>query len=257
VTTDTTRYLDLNADLGEHDGDRYAVDFAMLDMVSSANIACGAHAGSAVVMRATVSAAYERGVSIGAHPGYPDRDGFGRREPDLGTGAIVASFEAQIELLMECCAVEGARMRYVKPHGALYNRAARDDEIASLLAACVARFDPSLVMLTLAGSALDKASRSHGLIVAREAFIDRAYLGDGRLVPRTTAGAVIDDPIIAAARAVDMACYGTVHSMDGERIRIEAESLCVHGDSQNALETLRLTREALGLAGFEIRAFAQ
>jgi UPF0271 protein len=207
-------------------------------------------------MRATIAAAYERGVSIGAHPSYPDREGFGRRELNLETSAIIRSFEAQVELLAEACAVEGAVLAYVKPHGALYNRAAKDAGLADSLAECIARFDPSLTMLALAGSALETASRSHGLRVAREAFIDRAYMPDGTLVPRDQSGAVLHNPEIAATRAVLMARDHEVTAIDGTVIRIDADSLCVHGDSRNAIETILLSRGALEAAGFSIHSFA-
>jgi 5-oxoprolinase (ATP-hydrolysing) subunit A len=250
-----TRSIDLNADLGEHDGDGYAGDFALLEVVSSANIACGAHAGSPEVMRATVAAAYERGVRIGAHPSYPDREGFGRRELGITTDAIIQSFAAQIELLAEACAIEGAVLTYVKPHGALYNRAAKDAELAHLLAECVVRFDASLTMLALAGSKLEDESESHGLRVAREAFIDRAYMSDGTLVPRDQADAVLHDPHLAAERAVLMARDHEITSVDGAILRVEPDSLCVHGDNPDALETILLARAALERAGFSIRAF--
>jgi UPF0271 protein len=256
ATLKNSRSIDLNADIGEHDGDGYAADFALLEVVSSANIACGAHAGSTDVMRATIAAAYERGVSIGAHPSYPDREGFGRRELNLETSAIIRSFEAQVELLAEACAVEGAVLAYVKPHGALYNRAAKDSGLAQLLAECIAKFDPSLTMLALANSALEHESRSHGLRVAREAFIDRAYMPDGTLVPRDQSGAVLHNSEIAATRAVLMARDHEVTAVDGTVIRIDADSLCVHGDSRNAMETILLARGALEAAGFSIRAFS-
>lgn len=249
--------IDLNADIGEHDGGDYAADFALLDAVSSASIACGAHAGRHEVMRATVAAAYERGVSIGAHPSYPDREGFGRREIDMSLERILASVEDQIGLLGECCAAEGAHMRYVKPHGAMYNRATKDRELARLLAACIARFDSSLAVLALPASMLAEEARSHGLTVAREAFIDRAYLADGTLVPRNRPGAVIEDPSAAARRAVHMVRHHDIAAIDGTAILIEADSLCVHGDSRNALETVRLARSELEHAGFTIRAFAR
>jgi UPF0271 protein len=252
----TSRSIDLNADIGEHDGDGYASDFALLEVISSANIACGAHAGSTEVMRATIAAAYERGVSIGAHPSYPDREGFGRRDLGLANDAIVHSFEAQVELLAEACAVEGAVLAYVKPHGALYNRAAKDAELAHLLAACVFRFDSWLTMLALADSALEHESKAAGLRVAREAFIDRAYLADGTLVPRDQMGAVLHDSEAAATRAVLMARDHEVTAIDGTILRVDADSFCVHGDSDNALETILLARGALEGAGFSIRPFA-
>lgn len=257
MTQEPTRSIDLSADLGEHENDGFASDFAMLGVVSSASIACGAHAGSPEVMRETVAEAYVRGVSIGAHPGYPDREGFGRREPGMETSAIIASVEAQIELLAECCAAEGARMTYVKPHGALYNRAVKDAELARLLSACIARFDSSLAVLGPARSMLVAEAKSHGLKTALEGFIDRAYLDDGTLVPRNIAGAIIEDSEVAAARAVIMARGEVIASLHGSPISLEADSLCVHGDSANAVVTVRLAREALEKAGFAIRPFAR
>jgi len=250
------RSIDLNADLGEHDGDGYSADALLLDTVSSANIACGKHAGSLEVMRRTVALAYERGVSIGAHPGYPDREGFGRRETGLSLEHIIESFEKQIQNLQACCDAEGARLRYVKPHGALYNRAAKDAELAQLLAGSVERIDSSLAVLTLPGSALESASRSHGLVTAAEAFIDRGYMSDGSLVPRDVAGAVIENADIAAERAVRLATMETVKAIDGAIITVKADSLCVHGDGPNALQTVRLAREKLEEEGFTILPFA-
>ncbi|MDO8500242.1 MAG: 5-oxoprolinase subunit PxpA [Gemmatimonadaceae bacterium] len=249
--------IDINADLGEHDGDGYAADEAILDVVSSASIACGAHAGSLEVMRRTVVAASERGVSIGAHPGYPDREGFGRRDLQLGPVEMAASIAAQIELLSRCCDEAGARLRYVKPHGALYNRAARDAELAKLLAGCVAQVSESLVVLTLPGSELEREATARGLAVAREAFIDRAYQSDGALVPRDQQGAVIEDPGIAAARAVEIVLDGRVRAMDGSVVAISAQSLCMHGDSRNALATVRLARSRLEESGIRILPFAR
>jgi UPF0271 protein len=254
--SDLAQSIDLNADLGEHDGDGYSSDALLLDVVSSANIACGKHAGSLEVMRRTVALAYERGVSIGAHPGYPDREGFGRRETGLSLEHILESFEKQIQNLQACCDAEGARLRYVKPHGALYNRASKDAELASLLADSVARIDSSLVMLALAGSLLESESQSHGLRAAAEAFIDRGYMKDGSLVPRDRDGAIIENPDVAAERAVRLATMGTVKTNDGDIISVKADSLCVHGDSHNALHTVRLAREKLEEEGFTISPFA-
>jgi UPF0271 protein len=250
------RSIDLNADIGEHDGEGYSADSLLLDIVTSASIACGKHAGSLEVMRRTVALAYERRVSIGAHPGYPDREGFGRREIGLSLEKILDSFEIQIQNLQACCDAEGAMLRYVKPHGALYNRAVKDSELAGLLAASVARLDSSLMMLALAGSALDTESRAHGLRSVPEAFIDRAYLADGTLVPRAREGAVIEDSAAAAARAVTLATGEGLETLDGSVIAIEAKSLCVHGDSRNALDTVRLARARLTEADFTIAPFA-
>jgi UPF0271 protein len=248
--------IDLNADIGEHDGKGYDADASLLQIVSSASIACGKHAGSLEVMRRTVALACNWGVAIGAHPGYPDREGFGRREIGLSLDRIVASFEQQVENLMACCDAEGARLKYVKPHGALYNRAAKDRDLARLLAASAARVDASLAMLALAGSLLEHEAREHGLAVAAEAFIDRAYMSDGSLVPRDNANAVIEDPERAGRRAVRLAEGVSIETIDGSPITITADSLCVHGDNEHALATVRLARSHLEKAGFTIAPFA-
>ena len=249
--------IDLNADIGEHDGYDFSTDIAILSAISSANIACGVHAGSRSVMRRTIALAFERGVSIGAHPSYPDRPGFGRREIGLPTDAILASFVEQVESMMECCELEGARLRYVKPHGALYNRAARDEELAYLIAGLVLAVDSSLVLLGLSGSSLETAGLRRGVTVAREAFIDRSYMPDGSLVPRTADDAVINDPQLAASRAIEIVTQNTLTAIDGSRITIEADSLCVHGDSTNAIETVTAARNALEQAGYAIAPFAR
>ena len=248
--------IDINADLGEHDGDGFAGDEALLDVVSSASIACGAHAGNADVMEHTARLAKARGVTIGAHPSYPDREGFGRRDLDVPLVELIASVRAQILLLEECCDRAGTSVRYIKPHGALYNRAVRDSELADALAECFRSIDPHLSVLTLPGSTLASASRTAGLRVAREAFIDRSYLSNGTLVPRSQDGAVIHDADEAAGRAVDIALRQSVAAIDGSAIGIDAQSLCVHGDSRNALSIVRLSRAALERAGLAIRPFA-
>ncbi len=250
--------IDLNADLGEHDGDSdaAAADAAMLDVVSSASIACGAHAGSDDVMRLTVEAALERGVTIGAHPSYPDRAGFGRREINLTIQEITESVTAQIDRLSSHCVAAGARLAYVKPHGALYNKAARDSELAAAIAECVRQADPNLVMLALPGSSLNEESLSAGLTVAREAFIDRAYMRDGTLVPRDRVGAVLSNADDAADRALEMVRDNSVVALDGTSLSIHPDSLCVHSDSVNALAIVIAARRRLEEAGFLISPFA-
>jgi len=247
--------IDLNADLAEHDGAGYDADDAMLAVVSSASIACGAHAGSREVMERTVAAARDRGVSIGAHPGYPDREGFGRREVGLPLDRIMSSVREQIFLLAECCERQGAYLGYVKPHGALYNRAAGDAQLARALIECVASIDSRFVLLAPRGSAMEREGRSAGLAIAREAFIDRGYLPDGSLVPRDHQGAVLVDPEAAARRAVSMAREGIVTAMDGSVVEISPQSLCVHSDSPNALSIVTLVRQRLEAADIAIRAF--
>ncbi len=227
-----------------------------MNVVSSASIACGAHAGSVEVMAMTIQSALDRGVKIGAHPSYPDRPGFGRAELGMPLDEIVASVRDQIDALSHLCIGAGTTLSYVKPHGALYNRAARDRELADALARCVAGIDARLAMLALAGSALADASQSAGLPVATEAFIDRAYTRDGLLVPRSQDGAVIGDPTQGAARAVSMARDNTIVAIDGTRLSVSPDSLCVHGDSPAALEIVTLSRRQLEAAGIVILPFS-
>ena len=252
----TIESIDLNADLAEHDGDDYAHDEALLALVSSASIACGAHAGSPAVMEETARRAAALGVAIGAHPSYPDRDGFGRRVLDLPIPAVAESVKSQIELMFECAARAGTAVRYVKPHGALYNRAMADRELADALAECVRSVDPGLAILALPESAMAAAARVSSVRLAREAFIDRAYTSDGLLVPRTEPGAVIDDVAVAASRAARIARESEVRCIDGIVIAIDADSLCVHGDNPLALPLLEAAREALEGTGMTIAAFA-
>ena len=252
------RSIDLNADLGEYTGtDGAARDDAILDVVSSASIACGVHAGDADVMRRTVEAAAARGVSIGAHPSYPDREGFGRREIKMPPHELSAEVISQVEALAGCCAKAGARLRFVKPHGALYNVAVREAPVARIVAEAVRRVDRSLVLLGLAGSALVREGARAGLTVASEAFADRAYLPDGTLLSRDRAGAVLHDPAQVANRAVMIARENFVMSVDGVRVKVDADSLCVHGDNPEALALVTATRLALENAGFTIAPFAK
>lgn len=251
------RSIDLNADLGEYTGtDGAARDDAILDVVSSASIACGVHAGDAAVMQRTVEAAAARGVSIGAHPSYPDREGFGRREVEMPSHELSAEIISQVEALAVCCAKAGARLRFVKPHGALYNVAAREPPIARIVAEAVRRVDRHLVLLGLAGSALLREGARAGLAVASEAFADRAYLPDGTLLSRNRAGAVLNDAGEVARRAVVMAREHFVTSVDGLRVKVDADSLCVHGDNPEALALVIATKMALESDGFTIAPFA-
>lgn len=255
MTAPPLRSIDLNADLGEHEGDRYGHDESILDHVTSASIACGGHAGSRKVMSRTVAAARDRGVAVGAHPGYPDREGFGRRHLALTHREIGESVRRQIELLAECCASAEVRLRYVKLHGALYNRAATDAELAGSLAECIASINPALAVLAPARSAMETQAIEAGLVVAREGFIDRAYLPTGALVPRSSEGAIMNDPEAAADRAVSMARDGRVRAIDGIWIDVSPASLCVHGDSPDALLLIQLARKRLEESGFSIEPF--
>lgn len=253
----TQRTVDLNADMGEGFGRYRLDDEPLLDLVTSANIACGFHAGDPVVMLETVTGAARRGVSIGAHPGYPDLVGFGRRELAASPDEIRAFVAYQVGALQGICSAAGTRLRYVKPHGALYNRAARDERAAGAIAAAVRDVDGSLALLCLAGSAMVRAADGAGIRAVREAFVDRAYRADGTLVPRGEPGAVLDDVEAMAERAVRMVLEGVAPTVDGGTLVVNAESLCTHGDGPRALAIVRAVRDRLTAAGVSIAAFAR
>jgi 5-oxoprolinase (ATP-hydrolysing) subunit A len=249
--------IDLNADLGESFGSsRIFEDAALLELVSSANIACGFHAGDATTMRDTVNAAKTRDVTIGAHPSYPDIPGFGRRELGLPPREISFHVAAQIRALRDICGAESARLAYVKPHGALYNRAARDPKTARAVVEAIRIVEPSLTLLGLAGSEMAKAAEQGGISFASEAFVDRAYKSDGTLVPRDEPGAVIHDVRNAVQRAVMLVKGKTITADNGTELRISARSLCVHGDNPDAGAMLRTLRKRLEEAGVTIAPFA-
>jgi len=248
--------MDISADLGEHDGDGYDGDIELLDLVTSASIACGSHAGSVDVMRRTAREANARGVAIGAHPSYPDREGFGRHRVPLAMGDLTETITRQIALLAQCCSEVGARVRYVKPHGALYNQAAEDEGTARAVVRAVREVDDRLVLLALAGSSLAREGLASGLSVAREAFIDRGYMPDGTLVPRGQDGAVLSDNEAAADRALGIARDHLATAIDGSRINVTADSLCVHGDNSSAPAMVRAARARLESAGIPIAPFA-
>ena len=249
--------IDMNADIGEYTGTSgAALDDSILDLVSSASIACGSHAGDLEVMQRTVDAAAKRGVTIGAHPSYPDRENFGRREMEISAEELTEQVVSQIESLIGCCAKARAELRYVKPHGALYNVAARDADVARVVAAAVRKVDPSLVLLGLAGSTMIYEAERAGLAVASEAFADRAYLANGTLLSRERAGAVLHDDRLVAKRALTIARDHYVWTVDGVRFEVKADSLCIHGDNPAALALVKATRRALEADGFSIRPFA-
>lgn len=248
--------VDLNADLGEGFGKtRLAEDTALLDLVSSANIACGFHAGDATTMSDTVKAAQLRGVAIGAHPSYPDLPGFGRRELGLSAKEIFHHVLTQIRSLGAICYAVGARMAYVKPHGALYNRAVADHAVAAAITAAMKDADRSLVLLGLPGSQMERATIDAGVRFAREAFVDRAYQSDGTLVPRSLPNAVIHDVEAAVARARRLVQDGVLVSIDGRELSINAQSLCVHGDNPDSRSMLAALRARLEADGVTIQPF--
>jgi UPF0271 protein len=249
--------IDLNADLGEGRGSsRIFEDAALLELVSSANIACGFHAGDAMTLRATVKAAKIRGVTIGAHPSYPDMPGFGRRELHLPPREISFHVACQIRALRDICGAEGAKLSYVKPHGALYNRAVRDGQAATAVVNAIREVESSLTLLGLAGSEIARAADRGAIAFASEAFVDRAYKPDGTLVPRDEPGAVINDVKSAVQRAVMLVKGKTITADDRSELRISAQSLCVHGDNPEAPAMLRALRARLQDAGVTIAPFA-
>lgn len=237
--------IDLNCDLGESFG-RYVIghDEEILNYITSANIACGFHAGDPVVMERTVKAALEKGVSVGAHPGYPDLEGFGRRNMSLSSAELRASILYQVGALKSMVEVYGGKLRHVKPHGSLYNAAAVDYKMAMVIARAVADIDRELILVGLAGSMLIQAARDAGITPAGEAFADRAYNDDGTLVSRRVDGAVLNDKNQVVDRVIRMIREGRVESLYGATLAIEADTICLHGDNQQALVFAeRLRRE--------------
>jgi UPF0271 protein len=249
--------MDLNADLGEGFG-RWELgdDDALLEIVTSANVACGFHAGDPLTMRSVCAEAARRGVSVGAQVSYRDLAGFGRRYIAYEPAELTADVLYQLAALDGIAHAHGTRVRYVKPHGALYHAAAGDPAQAGAVAAAVRAYDPELPVLSLPGSQLLAAADRAGLRGVREAFLDRAYTSDGGLVPRGQRGAVIADPDEVAARAVRMALDGTVVAVDGSTVSVAAESLCVHGDTPAAVEVARRVRATLTDAGVQLTPFA-
>jgi 5-oxoprolinase (ATP-hydrolysing) subunit A len=237
------RSIDLNADLGEgFAGIAPAEDAALFMLISSANVACGYHAGDAVLMQRTVATARTHGVQVGAHPGYPDPTGFGRRAVAATPDEVSAYITHQVGALSAFCRAAGATMRYVKPHGALYNTAMRDAAVATAIAQAVSALDASLMILALPESALARAATEHGLRAVREGFCDRGYREDGTLIPRGQPGALITDPEQAAAHALALAPH--------------VDSLCVHSDTPGAIQIMRTVRARLEGEGWTIAAFA-
>lgn len=244
--------LDLNADVGEGCGD----DAALLALISSASIACGGHAGDAVSMHRMVTLAVQHGVAIGAHVSYPDRENFGRRDMMLPPVELTAHVLYQLGALAAIVAAAGARLCYVKTHGALYNRMADDATTADAVLAAMQAFDNSLPLLTLPGSVAAQHAEKHRITAVAEAFADRAYQDNGRLLPRGEPGAVLHDTKQVAVRAVRWAREGVMDSVSGRPIHIAARSLCVHGDTPGALSMARALRAGLEQAGVQLQAFA-
>ncbi len=249
--------IDLNADLGESFGAWVlGDDEAMLEVVTSANVACGFHAGDPTTIRRTVARAAERGVVVGAQVGYRDLAGFGRRRLDVEPADLTADVLYQLGALEAMCRVAGTRVGYLKPHGALYTTVADDEAQAGAVVAAVVAYDRTLPVLGLAGSALLRMAEASGVPTVTEAFADRGYTAGGRLVPRGAPGAVLDDPAQVAARVVRLVLEGTVVADDGSVLDVAARSVCTHGDTPGAVEIARSVRAALEGAGVVIEPFA-
>ncbi len=237
--------IDLNCDLGESFG-RYSLglDEQVIPLITSANVACGYHASDPLVMKQTVSLAQKAGIEIGAHPGFPDLQGFGRRNMDVSPSEAYAYTLYQLGALDAFCRANGVRLQHVKPHGAMYNMAGKDYALAKGIAEAIYAFDPSLIVMALASGQLVQAAKDTGLRVAREYFTDRAYEPDGSLVNRRKEGAMITDESEAIERAIRMIKEHKVRAIDGTDIELTAESICVHGDGARALEFVGRIREA-------------
>ena len=245
--------IDLNSDLGESYGAwSMGDDAAMIDIVSSANVACGFHAGDPAGILKTLKVAARRGVAVGAHVSYPDIVGFGRREMDIATTDLLADVVYQIGALRGLAATVGAKVSYVKPHGALYNRIAVDPVQGMAVIDAIRSLDPSLALVGLANAPIIAQARAAGLRVVSEAYADRAYTKDGRLVSRREPGAVLHDAALIAERMVRLARHGTIEAIDGSVISIETQSICVHGDSPGAVAIAKEIRRRLEAEGVVI-----
>lgn len=238
--------IDLNSDLGESFGNyKVGMDDEIIKLVSSVNIACGWHAGDPNVMARTVKKAIENNVAIGCHPGFPDLMGFGRRKMEVDPYDLKNYVKYQIGALRAFVDAEGGVIQHVKPHGAMYNMAAKDESLANAIAEAIYEVDPKIILLGLSGSEMILRAKAKGLQTANEVFADRAYQSDGTLVPRSQEGAVIHDTNKAIDQVMQMVKQGTVRAITGEIIKINAESICVHGDNVKALEFVNSIRKEL------------
>jgi UPF0271 protein len=242
--------IDLNCDLGEGCGS----DAELMPLITSANVACGGHAGDEGTMRRTVRLAIEQEVAIGAHPGYEDRENFGRLPQSLTFTELRSVLLRQLDAFGAIVVKAGGRLSHVKPHGALYNQSADDAEIAGQIASVVAEWDSGVVLVGLSGSHSIAEARRAGLQVAREAFGDRGYTARGRLVPRSAAAALITDTSAAASQVLDIVRYGRVRSDEGTMVKVEAETICLHGDGATAVEMAAAIRASLEQGGISIRS---
>ena len=235
------RRIDFNCDLGEG----FDNDAAIMPFISSANIACAAHAGDETSMRSTLRLCREFGVSAGAHPGFDDREHFGRREQQWSVHEVRTLVRTQLQRLADIAEEEGVSLVHVKPHGALYNQAALDADLAVVIAEAVRDFDADMILMGLAGSELPRAGLAAGLRVVHEAFADRRYMVDGSLAPRSVPGSVIANPVDAIDQVRSIVLKGLVHTLDGKDLALQADSICLHGDREDAAEFAKLLHQAL------------
>ena len=249
--------IDLNSDMGESFGAyRIGNDEGIIQHITSTNVACGYHAGDPMVMDKVVRMAKERGVAVGAHPGYPDLMGFGRRNMVCSPKEVKAYIQYQLGALMAFTAAHGVKLQHCKPHGSLYNMAGKDMDLAMAIAEGIYSVDKDVILLGLAGSKMLEAGKQVGLRVASEVFADRAYQADGSLVPRSKPGAVIHDKDEAIARTIRMVTEGKVTAITGEEVSIDAHSICVHGDNPSAVEFVKNIRAKLEAEGVTIAPIA-
>lgn len=246
--------IDLNCDMGESFGEwTMGSDAALMDFVSSVSIACGFHAGDASVIRKTVETAIEKSVKVGAHPSFPDLQGFGRREMKMSAGEIFDVVLYQVAALKGICEAFGATLNHVKPHGALYNTAAKNAEISAAIAEAVKKIDDNLIFYGLSGSYLISEAEKIGLRTASEVFADRTYTADGTLTPRTEPNALISDSKQAIAQVLEMIFEQKVTATKGEKVALKAETICIHGDGKHALEFAKLIHAELTKCGINIK----
>ncbi len=235
------KHVDLNVDLAEGCSN----DQRLLQLVTSANVACGLHAGDFNEMRKAIRWAKENKVRVGAHPSFPDRENFGRTNMQLPYDELKACLLYQLGAVKALCDAEGVSLSYVKPHGALYNQAAKDESLAALIALTIKQFDPSLKLMGLSGSLMLKVAQQHGLGIISEVFADRHYLADGSLVPRSRADALVDNDEEAISQVLQMVLQGSVPTVDGQNVAIQADSICLHGDGEHAILFAEKIRKAL------------
>lgn len=251
-------FLDLNCDMGESYGTyTLGYDEEAMPFVTSINVACGFHASDPIHMEKTVKLAKKHGVAVGAHPGYPDLVGFGRRNMDLSPEEIKATVLYQIGALDAMCKAHGVKMQHVKAHGALYNMAGKNVKNAVAIAEAIKAYDPDLYMLCLANSEMVTGAKQVGTKYVEESFADRAYMNDGSLAPRTVAGSVIHDVDVIVARVLKMAQEKEVVAVDGSVLKLDAPTVCVHGDTPGALAMIKAIRSKLEAAGITFKAFGQ